>query len=528
MRGFILQSLEAFDSWNDFRKIRYLRYTLKTSNIQDTLVQELLVHERRLTYKYDFWLFILEVMNAESHGENAVPLAQIHKRLCRFLRCCKNRGLNAVVRLPRYHLKTQIATIYYRIWRLVYNPELCGIIVSGTLSLSKDTARAIRQELRTNTKLRQLYPAVLPDWLDNERHNKWSETEFNVARQGNYAQTTILAVGVDATVTGKHFGEISFDDIVTKENSTTPEQCEKVIKAYRFFLSIVNLKKRKNCIPILIVGTNYTDNDLYTFLESTEVRTSFCRFVQPVFDTAGEPIWKEQHTKESLETIRIQQGSYLFAGQYLLDPVPEIQQEFKRTWIQTFADFPLDINGQLAPLDRAIVVDPITMKKQTSTSKDRGVVLVGMWDKRKNIYIVDYALYARAKESQLFDAIFKFQDKYQINEVLWEAVAYQAQGAMNLEEVCKSNNRRIKVIQIHPGHSDKNVRIRSLIPHFERGQFFIKSWMIELIQELTRFPYGQKDDIVDVLAYLLRHVVGKQRVGLWKTNMHADQKPFYI
>lgn len=512
---------ESFSDLNDFRKIRKIRRELRQeekdfdqkTDEQKKVIYELKKIERRLTYRYDFWAFHTEVLDSANKGDDPVPLAKVHRRVSRFIRTCKNLGTNCFVRLPRYHLKTQIATIYYRIWRIVYNPELCSIIVSGTLDLSKDTCRSIRYELTNNATLKSLYPNVLPDWLRNERQNKWTETEFNVARRGNYAQCTVEAVGVDATVTGKHFGEIGFDDIVTRENSTTPEQCAKVIKAYRFFLSIVNQRRSPGKIPIMVVGTNYTDHDLYSFLETPEVKKTFHSMVQPAYYNDGTPIWEAQHSKESLENIRAQQGTYIFNTQYLLDPVPEEDQEFKRAWIQIFHQLPTDVNGNEIALEKMIFVDPITAKKTTSSSHDRGVVLVVGWDKRRNIYALDYKLYPRAKESELFRGIFEMQNKWGVRCIGWECEAYQLQGKYNLEETAVREGRQVKVMEFRSGGKDKDFRIRTMIPHFERGQFYIRYWMHELILELTRFPHGKTKDIIDLLASVLRHVMGKRRGG---------------
>ncbi len=530
-----------FDSLNDFRKIRQLR---KITNLTDeqlskksseelNLINKLKLEERRLTYKYDFLAFILEVMDAERKGEDPSKLGNVHRRLCRAIRTTKNLGRNMIIRIPRYHLKTQICTIYYRIWRCVNSPENCSIIVSGTLELSKDTARVIRQEFGSNAKLKMLYPNVLPDWIKNERRNKWAETEFNVARTGNYAQCSIEAVGVDATVTGKHFSEISFDDVVTRENSTTAEQCEKVIRAYKFFLSIVNTKRFKGRIPIMIVGTNYTDHDLYSFLDQKEIKELFDEFVQPVFYNDGTLIWPEHHTQESIALIRATQGVYMFSTQYLLDPVPEEQQEIKRAWIQTYKEVPLDADGNQVCLEKRIIVDPITAKKTSSTSNDRGVVLVVGWDKRLNLFILDYKLYDRAKESELFDGIFQLSDKWTTHTVLWESVAYQVQGKYNLEEKALQYGKHLKVKEVRPGHTDKDVRIRTLVPHFERGQIYIRYWMNELIQELLRFPHGKTDDIIDTLTYALKEMFessgrGKKRWNGTRLMQPSSDQPFYL
>ena len=482
--------------------------------------------ERLFTYRYDFHSFCLEVLNAESWGQVPCKWSQLHKDLCRFIRSCKNLNVSAFVMIPRYHLKTQICTIFYRIWRLVHDPELCSLIISGTLELSKSTARTVRAEIEGNPKIRDLYAHVLPDWIFNDRKNKWSETQFNVARTTNYPQCTIEAVGVEATITGKHFGEISIDDIVTPENSTTPEQCEKVVQAYKYFLSILNPKVGR----IVLVGTPYTDNDLYTYLRDPEIIKTFKFFIRPVYDSNLAPIWPDMFTVKKLREIAISQGTYTFSAQYLLDPVPAEQQEFKSSWIQTYLELPKDLNGNEIYVTKYILVDPITAKPTSSTSKDRGVILVVGVDKASNWYALDYKLYARAKESELFRDIFLMSDKWNTKIVGWETVAYQLQGKNNLEEEAKRTGHRLDVKELRPGHTKKEVRIRALIPYFERGQIFIKRWMIELISELQRFPFGATLDIIDALAYMIQLIPARRTINF---NNHLStkgqaNKPWYF
>jgi phage terminase large subunit-like protein len=521
-----------------WQKIRQLRAYLKKITSEDFATKttdekkeilKLQRAERLYTYRYDFHKFCLEVLHAQSWGEPPCPWAPFHKRLCRVIRSARNQGKNLFVQVPRYHLKTQICTIFYRIWRLVHDPELCSLIVSGTLELSKGTTRAIRAELQGNSNLRELYAHVLPDWVFNNQKNKWSETQLNVARTTSYPQCTVEAVGVEATVTGKHFGEISMDDLVTPENSTTAEQCQKVIQAYRYFLSIKNPKTQRGRIPILVVGTPYTDSDLYSFLKQPEVVGTFKVFIQPVFDENGKPIWPEMYDEEKLREIAAQQGTYTFSTQYLLDPVPEEQMEFRKAWLQIYRILPRDINDQEIPLTKYIVVDPVTAKKTSSSSDDRGVILVVGVDKALNWYILDYKLYSRAKESEMFAGLFELSERWNAYVVGWECVAYQLQGKHNLEEEAQRTGRRLRVVELRPGHTDKDIRIRSLIPYFERGQIFIKYWMTELLLELQRFPKGKTKDIIDSLAYMLQMIPAKKKVGMGRFNQVSNtNKPFYL
>lgn len=519
----------------DWKKLRQLRKYLKpmTPEKFSTLpaeekdrVFEAREIERILTYRYDFEAFCKEVLGAESWGENPVKWGEVHTELCRFLRSCKNMGVSCLIQLPRGHLKTQICTIFYRIWRVVNDPELCSMIVSGTLELSKSTARSVRRELHENKRLQALYPHVLPEWIYNERRNKWAEVQFNVARHGNYPQCSIEAVGVEATVTGKHFGEITLDDLVTPENSTTAEQCEKVIQAYRYFISVID----PLCGRFVVVGTPYKDSDLYAYLKGFAGSKKFRLFVRPVFNKMGSPIWPEKFTKERLQEIAIHQGSYTFSTQYLLDPVPEDRMELKKQWLQMYTNLPRDINEQEVRLRNLIIVDPITAKKTTSTSKDRGVVLVVGIDKMRNWFLREYLLFERATESEMFDGIFKMASKYNTEEVGWESVAYQLQGKFNLEEKAQKLGIRLRVTELRPGHKDKLARIRALIPYFERGQIYIKPTMREFIYEYQRFPYGETIDILDALAYMVK--MSDERKGgrnpFSKSTMAQENKPFYF
>ena len=74
---------------------------------------------------------------------------------------------------------------------------------------------------------------------------------------------------------------------------------------------------------------------------------------------------------------------------------------------------------------------------------------------------------------------------------------------------------------------DKDVRIRTLIPHFERGQIFIRSWMTELMQELIRFPKGKTKDIIDILASGVKYILHGRVSNMWKSTNVMNSNAWY-
>lgn len=490
--------------------------------------------ERKLTYRYDFLAFIRELLDAENKGEDPQPLAPVHHRVCRFLRRTKNLRRNRLIMLPRNHLKTQIATMYYRIWVLLNDPNYAALIVSGTLELSKATAREIKTELKKNPKLYEFYPEVLPEEIFNPVKNKWSETQFTVKRTKTRKECSIEAIGIDATVAGKHFPEICFDDVVTSENSATPEGCDKVIKQFALLKSVVAPR-----IGVMtLVGTFYNDSDLYNYLLDLKDEINFEIFIEAI-PLSREPIWPGMFTKEKLKEIEVTQGPYVFATQYLLDPVPRDKMELKAEWLLRYTTIPKDINGNDLQLNYFIIVDPITAKKLSSTSKDRGVVMVvAIEPKSQDIYIIEYELFSRATDSELFDSVFKFCNKYDTDVVGWECVAHQLNAKINLDiEGKKRGYTNFKAIELRPGNKDKDSRIRGMIPYFARGQINVRPTMQELIQEYLRFPFGKTRDILDVLSYIPVMIKKKRTLSktlnakLLKSNgsgVRNRQKPFYV
>ena len=97
----------------------------------------------------------------------------------------------------------------------------------------KSLAKQIKQEFEANVSLQKLFPDILYDKPQRDAV-KWSEEKgLQVKRASNAKEATIESHGlVDGMPTGAHFRLRVYDDVVTLESVSTPEQVKKTSDAW--------------------------------------------------------------------------------------------------------------------------------------------------------------------------------------------------------------------------------------------------------------------------------------------------------
>jgi hypothetical protein len=163
----------------------------------------------------------------------------------------------------RYHYKTSCTSFAGVIQEVLCDPELTVAIFSHTKPIARAFLQQIMRELEGNEQLRKLFPDVL--WADPKRQApKWSQDQgIILKRRSNPRECTIEAHGlVDGQPISRHYGLLVYDDIVTTESVTTPEQIRKTTEAWELS---DNLGSHKG-VRKWHVGTRYHFGDSYGIL----------------------------------------------------------------------------------------------------------------------------------------------------------------------------------------------------------------------------------------------------------------------
>lgn len=434
----------------------------------------------------------------------------------------------------REHCKSSLITFGLTIQDILRDPETTICIFSHTRPMAKGFLKQIKREFETNKLLLTCYPDV----LYSEPHKQapqWSEDGgLVVRRKSNPKEATLEAWGlVDGQPTGKHFSLLVYDDVVTRESVTSPEQIAKVTEAWALSL---NLGARRGVRRY--IGTRYHINDTYREILARGAASPRIYPATADGTVEGDPVLL---SPELLAEKRREMGPYVFGCQMLQNPAADKTQGFKEAWLRYWTPKSLD------HLNRYILVDPAGAKKKNS---DYTVMLVVGLGPDGFYYLVD-GLRDRLNLTERAAALFRLHRKYQPVSVGYEKYGLQA-DIEHIQYQQEQLNYRFSIVTLG-GNIPKNDRIRALIPPFEQGRVYLparcpfrdsEGVTRDLVREFVNdeymaFPVAAHDDMLDCLARILDPALGadfpasRELAGLFAEDgenvppmAHMDWSPF--
>lgn len=407
--------------------------------------------------------------------------------------------------LPRGFFKTTILTITQAIKLQINNPSIRIAIISSVLANAEDMVSAIGFPYLTNEKFRMLFSEWCPK-KPSAPETTWTKQEIHIPNRGGrpVMEGTFEAFGADSTTTSRHFDHLIIDDLVTRENTTTRDQMNKVREMWK---SIFPLRNDPDT-PIEVIGTRWDDNELYGDLEKDpdiEV-IKFASYITK--DNIKISTWPERYPIDELMRIKSgpKMGTSLFACLYQNDPVPQEDAVFKRSYFKYFSYNPGNHtvereDGQIIPVGNTYM----TLDGATEEGKnDYSAIVVGFQDYKENVYLLEFFA-KQIDPSALLDEI-----KYYF--LKWKCLKYGAQKAL-VEKMLKSflkKKQRDEKFYMSCEELGKNTRlnkefaIKQMQPWFEGGYVWFNKSMkdSELEEQLIRFPKARNDDVIDAAQML--------------------------
>lgn len=243
------------------------------------------------------------------------------------------------------------------------------------------------------------------------------------------------------------------------------------------------------------------------------------------------PPEKQRHVK-SLESIKNSMTSYQYSCQHLNDPVDDDTIEFKRNWIRRYNPQDDEIISRLKNAKQSILsVDPAFRLKETH---DFSGLVVTKTTEDNYVYVLE-ALALKVTPDKLIDKIFELATIYEVSTVKIETVQAQILLADLVKKRAFKENAKFILDEYHPGTREtKAARIRGLIPHYANGRIIHAPGLSDLEQQLTQFPRGKHDDMIDALSAQVSDWTGvktyenkpvKYHSGKWwKQRLRAQPK----
>ncbi len=273
----------------------------------------------------------------------------------------------------RSHGKSSLITFAGVAQEYLRDPDITIGLFSHTRPIAKGFLLQHKTELEQNEVLQQTYPDVI--WKNpNREAPKWSEDiGICLRRKTNPKEQTIEAWGlVDGQPTSRHYRLLVYDDVVTRESVTTPEQVRKTTESFELSHNLGTLGHERRWL----IGTRYTYADTYgELIARGAVKTR----IHPATHNGradGQPVLLSQESWDKLKRDQPTQ----YAAQHLQNPAAGADTMFQAKNLSAFDLRPLTLNVY-------ILVDP--SKGNPNRRSDRTAIAVIGVDGRGNRYLLD-------------------------------------------------------------------------------------------------------------------------------------------
>lgn len=430
-----------------------------------------------------------------------------------------------IIQVPPRHGKSELSSILFPAWALGKYPQLQFILATYSADLGEKFGMKARDVINSEG-----YQAIFPSITlrsDQKAKAKWMTqartTNDNIQAGGSYT-----AVGMGGSITGSGGDIILLDDIVKdRAEAESKTISEGIWDYYRSTL----YTRLEGAGAIIIIMQRWNQHDLVArVLEESEKK----RLANEPYDEwdiinlpaiadndeyfnntltrkQGEALWPSKFPLEVLYNIRSTQGLYHFSSQYQQDPILSEAQEFKESMFKYYKEE--DIAHTY--LRYYTIIDLAISQKETA---DNTVVLtVAKEVNGPNWYRIREDA-GHFTPQQTIDLVFMHQGQYR-SSVGIETVAYQKAMKYSIEE---EQRKRQVYFQLHEINSrtNKEIKIRGLLPLYEVGVIHHKHTDVEYERELLAFPRGRRDDRIDAMSMLLDIVENtSQKTRQYKPKM---------
>lgn len=461
-------------------------------NMKIKAAEELLRRRKARNSLHDF----IKYINPEyitSHFSETVCSA-----LDRFIvRMMKGERPVIILGAPPQHGKSDIVSRYLPAYVFGKYPDLRIAGLSYGKDLASDMNRDV-QRIMMGDEYRILFPEsclnakrVVTIEVEAKRN---SETFEIIGRKGTY-----ISQGVGGPLTGKKVDLGIIDDpIKNAKEALSPTTKQSV---WNWYVSTFKTRLSKNSGEI-IMATRWATDDLSGRVVENNPRAEVLEF--PAINEYGEALVPELHPLDKLLETKSILGDYFWSAMYQQSPKPSGGTIFKDEWVRYY--LPKDLPDKF---DKVIHSWDMTFKDSEGTDYVVGQV----WGKKgANSYLLH-----QVRERMSFTATLKAVKKMADNfpDGIRKLVEDKANGPAVIDSLKSVVSG---LVPVEPDGS-KVARAHAITAVWEAGNVFlphkdIAPWITESVDEITAFPVGANDDVVDSMTQALRDLYQKDIISV--------------
>lgn len=444
--------------------------------------------------------------------------------------------LNKSILIPRGHLKSEICTKAFLLWKMIRDPSERHMLRSIKEQLARGFLDTIKWQFTANERFTEIYGDLKSDKRDAAWNGQFIHLNSPVRRGSD---PTLAISGMESDNTGTHFDDLVLDDIVAEsntggqDNQLTVRTCEQTMR-----LNAV----RDPGSQMIDIGTRWDDEDAHgLFIKKDGALYEDASFFVATFiddnpngkcpescgiKGRGDPIWPEAYpAAEVLRKRRNVPIDRQYFGQYFNQFTGTSEKIFNREWIQYFSGKPIDI-CQKRVCNVFIGIDTASGKLNQKGKLDpTGILVLGQSTLDTTEFFVLDGLLERIPAELIAEAIVDIAVRWQrvcsqmgtFMKAGFEGTAYTNFLGPLIE---REQNRRgveslFSVEMLKHDNRSKEGRIRQLAkPYFESCVYWPETLMrprltkgepydvvLQLLNEFCNYPMVQHDELLDCHAY---------------------------
>lgn len=414
-----------------------------------------------------------------------------------------------MINMPPRHGKSFLASEFFPAWYLGRNPDKYIIAASHTKELSDDFGRKVR-----NLLLDDPFRAVFNTTISVDSQ---AAAKFSMAKGGMY-----YGAGVGTGISGKGAHLFLIDDPIKDRESAESPLYRRRLKDW--YSSTAERRLMPNA-AIVVIQTRWHEDDLSGWLLETEA-DEWTVLSFPALDHNEDALWPDFFDKAALLSIRdklIARGqSREWNALYQQNPTPAEGVMFKATDVTMYNDLPEGCTFYMAS-DYAVTPD----------QGDYTVHSIFAVDNRRNVYLHD--MWRGQKESRIWvNALLNLVRKYKPMAGAEE----KGQILKTLEPYIVSEMNRLGIYWRRIGFASVGSKeqrasaskAQSFSGLVSQGKFYVRSnqnWTADFMDELTKFPYGKHDDMIDTCTLFMQMFAGLREGEKPMSDLNANQMPTF-
>lgn len=508
----------------------------------------------------DIWSFA-DLINFRGGSRK---FGDVHRELASFLTAPQSieseENRRRLILMPRGHLKSTVSSVLYSLWRVYRNPNIRILVGTNIKRLGRGFIRELRQYFENGDLQKRVWncrPHVAGNLVpaisaadrrkrNSQRNNDftgeedinfaddskliWSMEALQVLRSDILKEPTVMIASVGTTVTGDHYDLLILDDVVDFDNSASENKADTILDWTRDLESVLDPRQKvefnigPNTVLVdhvgdeaVILGTRYYEWDYYQYLIDEGASLGVQSFTRNIYkngvDEEDGYLWPEKFDKFAVERIRRRiNNTRRFSSQYLntiIAPEDAIFAVDRVKWVHPknvhhtpANEWELVRSGE--PVRRVrpmLFIDPAATTNATS---DFTVLTVAGYSETKELIILDIDN-GRYSPTEVCERLFVMCEKWHLNYVTVEMVGGFKLYEHVIREYMKRTGKLIGIRDYKPSAKlHKKARIEAwLQPLFENNMVYAHetvSMNQEFRNELTLFPRGKHDDVLDTLA----------------------------